>query len=102
MYEGWNGIDGIELTGSEQQYDTTSMDSYDVIDVNYSTISNMVGYQDGYFGNDPLSQSKHYQCPDFPGMTYVDSYVRSDGTLVNGHWRTNPDGIISNNFSANK
>lgn len=101
MFEGWNGLDGTDFSNIDQ-YDTINGDSYDVIDTNYVSISNEVGYQDGWFGNDPLSQSRSYQCPQFPGLTYVDSYVRSDGTLVNAHWRTNPDGFVCNNLSANK
>ena len=31
---------------------------------------------------------------------YVDSYVKSNGTVVNGYYRTAPDYTISNNFST--
>lgn len=30
---------------------------------------------------------------------WVDSYQRKDGTVVNGHWRSDPDGIKWNNKS---
>ena len=33
------------------------------------------------------------------GRTRVRGYVRKDGTYVAPHWRTNPDGIKSNNYS---
>lgn len=36
-----------------------------------------------------------------PGVHWVDDYYRSDGTHVDGHWRTNPDGDPTNNFSYN-
>jgi len=102
MFDLWNSIDGGELN-VDQHNDLANDNLYDgVVDYNYSNNSQFIGYQDGYFGNDPLSQSTHYQCPAFPGVTLVDSYVRADGTVVDAHWRTNPDGIVSNNFSANK
>lgn len=101
MYDVWNGLNGGELN-VDQHNEWTNEDYDDVMDINYSTSNPFAGYQDGCFGNDPLSQSKHYQCPKFPGVTLVDSYVRTDGTVVDAHWRTNPDGIISNNFSSNK
>lgn len=34
------------------------------------------------------------------GDRYVAPYVRADGTTVRGHYRTNPDGIEFNNYSA--
>lgn len=101
MYDLFSGLNGGELH-MDQHNDLTTNDGIydDVTDFSYSTNNQFMGYQDGYFGNDPLSQSKVYQCPNFTGVTLVDSYVRTDGTAVNAHWRTNPDGIISNNFSA--
>lgn len=30
---------------------------------------------------------------------YVDGYHRSDGTYVRGHYRSDPDGVESNNWS---
>lgn len=103
MFDFLNGIDG-GVQNVDQHNNLTSNDNYydEVVDMNYSSYNQFTGYQDGFFGNDPLSQSKSYQCPKFPGVTHVDTYVREDGTVVNAHWRTNPDGIISNNFSANK
>jgi len=32
-------------------------------------------------------------------QTYVDSYSRSNGTYVQGYYRTNPDSSIYNNYS---
>ena len=31
---------------------------------------------------------------------WVDGYYRSDGTYVKGHWRSDPDGDPSNNWST--
>lgn len=36
------------------------------------------------------------------GRVWVNAYYRKDGTYVRGHWRSDPDGITSNNFSANR
>lgn len=33
------------------------------------------------------------------GYSYIDSYIRSDGTIVSGHYRTDPDEYEENNFS---
>ena len=33
------------------------------------------------------------------GYSYIDSYTRSDGTIVSGHYRTDPDEYEENNFS---
>lgn len=33
------------------------------------------------------------------GMVWVNGYTRRDGTHVKGHWKTAPDGILSNNRS---
>lgn len=32
-------------------------------------------------------------------QTYVRGYTRSDGTYVQGHWRSSPDGNPYNNYS---
>ena len=32
--------------------------------------------------------------------TFVDGHFRSDGTYVQPHWRSNPDGNFSNNWST--
>lgn len=34
------------------------------------------------------------------GDVWVDGYTRRDGTQVNGHYRTEPDGYINNNWST--
>lgn len=39
---------------------------------------------------------------DNPGVHSVNGYYRSDGTYVEGHMRSNPDGIKSNNLNPNK
>lgn len=36
----------------------------------------------------------------FAGTTYVNPYVRRDGTFVQGHYRTTPDSSIYNNWST--
>lgn len=103
MYQGWNGLEGMDISSIEHhQHDHSNMDSASTLGSNYMIVTDVTGFNEGVFGLDPLSQSSHYQCPTFPGMTHVDSYFRSDGTLVNAHWRTKPDGIITNNFSFNK
>lgn len=68
---------------------------------------------------DPLLHSAEYRCNPFdvtggsehqhyPGCghqwhnhkrVHVDGYVRDDGTYVEEHWRTAPDGDFSNNIS---
>lgn len=32
--------------------------------------------------------------------TWVDGYVRKDGTYVPGHWRTDPNGTRNDNYST--
>jgi len=46
----------------------------------------------GYYDNNNKSKKG-------PGVHWVNGYYRSDGTYVNGYWRTNPDGDPSNNFN---
>lgn len=36
---------------------------------------------------------------DSTGYIYIDSYTRSDGTTVSGHYRTDADEYEENNFS---
>ncbi|RHW38718.1 hypothetical protein D1B33_07545 [Lysinibacillus yapensis] len=38
---------------------------------------------------------------DYPGYHYVDDYYRSDGTHVESHFRSNPDGNPDNNLNSN-
>ena len=33
-------------------------------------------------------------------LVLVDGYFRSNGTYVDSHWRTSPDGVCWNNFSG--
>ena len=33
-------------------------------------------------------------------LVYVNGYFKSNGTYVDSHYRTDPDGICSNNFSG--
>lgn len=92
----------------------TQQSAYDIVDQQfdqyvegtYDTSFVMNGYNggcsEGYFGQDPLSQSKAYQCPKFVNVQYVDSYVREDGTFVKGHWRSNPDSVTWNNLNVGK
>lgn len=50
--------------------------------------------------NDSLEyDSEHTDFDDNIGYSYIDSYVRSDGTRVSGHYRTDPDEYEENNFS---
>ena len=38
-------------------------------------------------------------CFSINADVWVNSYVRKDGTFVQGHWRSDPDGILENNYS---
>jgi len=92
---------------SQQQTHDSADQQYDqYIDDTYNTDYVINGYEGGYiegsFGSDPLIHSKSYQCPKFVNVHYVDSYIRQDGTVVNGHWRSNPDSVTWNNLNANK
>ena len=44
--------------------------------------------------------SHNYGFQKISGYTYVKPYFRRDGTFVQGHLRTNPDGYCFNNFSG--
>jgi len=35
----------------------------------------------------------------YAGQTWVNGYYRSNGTYVQGHWKTTPDSLRTNNFS---
>ena len=54
---------------------------------------------------DPLVHAHNYRTSplvfDLDGrpLVHVDSYIKSDGTLVDSHFRTWPDGIEENNIS---
>lgn len=41
-----------------------------------------------------------YYLGDPTGAVYVDGYYRSDGTFVQPHWRSSPDGTDLNNYST--
>lgn len=60
---------------------------------------------------DPLAHAHDYHCHHFelthdhpinPHLIHIDGYFRHDGTYVNGHVRTMPDGIEENNISYHK
>ncbi|MDA2474487.1 hypothetical protein PDN47_25875 [Bacillus cereus] len=53
-------------------------------------------YEMGDYPEDPTKGN------DNPGVHSVNGYYRSDGTYVEGHMRSNPDGIKSNNLNPNK
>lgn len=72
-------------------------------------------YDDGNINDllnyhDPLMHSSEYHCmplhlhsmPEPPHTIIVDGYNRADGTHVQAHVRTTPDGIEYNNLSYNK
>ncbi|MGG2114149.1 hypothetical protein OCI51_25895 (plasmid) [Lysinibacillus capsici] len=64
------------------------------------TVDSSSYYVEDYMNNsDPLGQAERYKCPQFSNVHWVDGYTRSDGTYVKGHWRSNPDGITSNNLN---
>lgn len=60
---------------------------------------NPIDYSSNAYGVDPLSNAQHYKCPPFTDVQWIDSYVRKDGTVVKGHWRSEADGITSNNLN---
>ena len=54
-------------------------------------------------GSQTTTSSSRYYDPTFRpavGEHYVNSYVRSDGTYVSGHYQTNADGSFWNNWSS--
>ncbi len=50
-----------------------------------------------YYDNGSYSGSHSYETP---GEVWVDSYVRSDGTPVQGHYRTAPNSTTHDNWST--
>ena len=54
------------------------------------TSGNVSSYLENYYDNSESSGL---------GPVWVDGYVRDDGTYVEGHWRTAPDGDPTNNYS---
>ena len=45
----------------------------------------------GNWINETLFQGK-------PGLGWIDAYIRGDGTFVNGHFRTAPNQILTDNL----
>lgn len=68
------------------------------IDNSFQSNINTFGYNEAAFGNDPLSKAHLYQCPKFTNLVWVDAYIKDDGTLVDGHFRTAPDDTTINNL----
>ncbi|MFJ8264770.1 hypothetical protein [Peribacillus asahii] len=56
------------------------------------------GYEDDYYEEDYYEED-YYDYDEDPGVHWVDDYERSDGTEVDGHWRSNPDGDPYNNLN---
>lgn len=59
--------------------------------------------------SDPLIHAQDYHCHHLdigdninPHLVHVNSYMKSDGSIVDCHFRTAPDGILENNLSYNK
>ncbi|MED4403718.1 hypothetical protein [Metabacillus fastidiosus] len=48
-------------------------------------------------GGGGYEEDDYYE--DDPGVHWVDEYERSDGTEVDGHWRSNPDDSPYNNLN---
>ena len=94
--------------------DTVSKATTNVMDVTQNEVQGSVDYfhnkQENLYGsafdlmqsNDPLKQSHLFKCVPFPGTHWVDTYIRTDGTIVDGHLKTNPDEVTWNNFSEQK
>ncbi|ACA99687.1 MULTISPECIES: hypothetical protein [Cyanophyceae] len=45
------------------------------------------------FINEPIYEGK-------PDLQWIESYVRGNGTVVDGHWRTDPNGTIADNLDT--
>lgn len=56
---------------------------------------NSYGYSTKSYNYAPASTGTYYSAP-----VHVDSYVRSNGTFVNSHYRTSSDYTRSNNWST--
>lgn len=65
---------------------------------NYPYHHHCIGGPDG--SDDTDFYSSNSGTGNLPGYHYIDSYTRSDGTVVDGHMRSNPDGITSNNING--
>lgn len=57
------------------------------------------GEYDGVEYYDLEDSNTDYYYNESPGVHWVDPYERSDGTQVEGHWRSNPDDSIYNNLN---
>ena len=73
--------------------------SNDFVDNTFQSNTSFTGYNEAYFGKDPLSQAHMYECPKFNKLIWIDAYVKGDGTLVDGHFRTTPDHTTLNNLN---
>jgi hypothetical protein len=51
-------------------------------------------------GGSGAASGKAYALPPNPGDRYVKPYSRTDGTPVDGHFRTNADSTVLNNYSG--
>lgn len=69
------------------------------VDNSFPSAPNTFGYNEALFGNDPLSKAHMYECPKFTKLVWVDAYIKDDGTLVDGHFRTAPDHTTMNNLN---
>lgn len=70
------------------------------IDTPIPTTNDFFGYDELFFGNDPLIKASSYECQKFQNLVWVEGYVKDDGTVVKGHYRTMPDGTTANNLSS--
>ncbi|MGN7477462.1 hypothetical protein ACTHOQ_06375 [Solibacillus silvestris] len=103
-----------------QQGDVTQYEQMDIpqtIDYNgYSSMDQPPAFSNNaaiFQHPDPLTQAQQYEMPKpklhFVQPHYVDSYIKQDGTFVEGYYRnggfedgsylrSNPDGIKANNL----
>jgi hypothetical protein len=56
---------------------------------------NSYGYNNATYSYTPASTGSYYSTP-----VHVDSYIKSNGTVVNSYYRTAPDNTKSNNWST--
>jgi len=69
---------------------------------NWSYPGNVNPYTGKVAPGNPETYLKNYYDSNYkssPGDVWVDSYFRKDGTYVQGHWRSSPDGDPTNNYS---
>lgn len=41
-----------------------------------------------------------YTCNEKPNLTWIDHYTKNDGTLVDGHFRTEPNETVADNLGT--